>query len=334
MSVPGRVTPGKQSASVRESVYDVLGLGINRKRVLRAWCHRRHIAVMAPRVATTSPPNPKAYLMQFSPRRSPLLWVTATSSFFLAAHTAWSQTHFKPDVVRKYGGIYATHCSHPDAPRLRVLRDALVVEQGDKRVVGRKVQTAATYPTANPPPSFKLALVSEVRPGSVLGFMVFEDKTGTTIRLQTGAALQAPLGKTLVNATYRRCDIAPAPSPTTHTTHNEPMSEAEKILLNPAFKATYLRVLGALASEAWLAKFNGPRPPARRVRVAGMDYLLLSVCKPHDCTGFNAALLYAEDRDRLFGRVYQQGRIGYLGEPPSDIADALDAFWTHQWQPQ
>ena len=334
MSVPGRITPGKQSASVRESVYDVLGLGINRKRVLRAWCHRRHICHCGPPPSPPPARYPKAYLMQFSPRRSPYRWAVATSSLFLATHTAWAQTHFKPDVVRKYGGIYATQCSSPDAPRLRVLRDALVVEQGEQRVVGRKVQADFSYFSTSPPPFFKLALVSEVRSGSVLEFMLFEDKTGTSIHLRAGAALQAPLGKALLSATYRRCEEAAAPSATTGTTQNEPMSDAEKILLNPAFKANYLRVLGPLAREPWLATFNGPRPPARRVRVAGMDYLLLSVCKPHECSGFNAALLYAEDRDRLFGKVYQQGRVGYLGEPPPDIADALDMLWTSQWQPQ
>ncbi|WP_367849798.1 Ivy family c-type lysozyme inhibitor [Rhodoferax sp. WC2427] len=237
-------------------------------------------------------------------------------------------------MVRKYGGTYATQCNSADAPRLRVLRDALVVEQGDKRIVGRKVQTDFSYLAASPPPFFKLTLASKVRSGSTLDFVVFEDKTGTSIHLRADAALQAPLGKSMLNATYRRCDEAPAPSASAHTTQNEPMSDAEKILLNPTFKANYLRVLGPLAREPWLAKFNGPRPPARRVRVAGVDYLLLLVCKPHECTGFNAALLYAEDRDRLFGKIYQQGRSDYLGEPPSDIADALDALWTSQWQPQ
>ncbi len=272
--------------------------------------------------------------MQFFSRRSPLLWVAATSSLFLAAHTAWAQAHSKSDVVRKYGGIYATYCSSPNAPRLRVLRDALVVEHGDKRVVGRKVQVVLSYPTPRPPAAFKLTLASEVRSGSVLGFMVFEDKIGISIRLQADAALQAPLGKALLNATYRRCSSASAPRADTNTVQNEPMSDAEKILLNPVFKAHYLRVLGPLAREAWLAKLNGPRPPARRVRIAGMEYLLLSVCKPHDCNNFNAALLYAEDHDRLFGRVYQQGRVSYLGEPQPDIVDALNTFWTHQWQPR
>ncbi|WP_295958556.1 Ivy family c-type lysozyme inhibitor [Rhodoferax sp.] len=269
--------------------------------------------------------------MQFFSRHSAYRLVAATGCLCLVASTAWAQAHFKPDVVRKYGGTYASDCSNPDAPRLRVLRDALVVEQGDKRVVGRKVQAAFTYFGPSAPPSFKMALVSEVHSGSALDFMVFEDKNGTSIHLQADASLQAALGKTLLSPRYHRCDDALSPNAGT-ITQNEPMSDAEKMLLDPAFKATYLRVLGPLAREAWLAKFNGPRPPARRVRVAGMDYLLLAVCKPHSCADFNAALLYAEDRDRLFGKVYQQGRIGYLGEPSPDIADALDTLWANQWQ--
>jgi hypothetical protein len=212
------------------------------------------------------------------------------------------------------------------------LRDALVVEQGDKRVVGRKVQAAVVYPDRSPPPDFKLALLGEVRTGSALRFMVFQDKTGTSIRLQADMSLQIALGKTLLSTRYHRCDDAPAATSAANSIQNEPMSDAEKMLLNPVFKSTYLRVLGPLGREAWLAKLNGPRPPARRVRVAGMDYLLLTVCKPHDCTNFNAALLYAEDRDRLFGKVYQQGSTGYLGEAPPDIAQALDTYWSNQWQ--
>ena len=270
--------------------------------------------------------------MQFFPGRSAYRLVAATSGLCVVANTAWSQTHFKPDLVRKYGGIYATHCTNPDAPRLRVLRDALVVEQGDKRVMGRKVQADFSYPGPSVPPNFKVALASEVRSGLALDFMVFEDKTGTSIHLQADAALQATLGKTLLSPKYRRCDDTPSPNVASSVTQNEPMSDAEKMLLDPAFKSAYQRILGPLVREAWLAKFNGPRPPARRVRVAGMDYLLLAVCKPHSCADSNAALLYAEERDQLFGKVFQQGRIGYLGDPPPDITGALDTFWANQWQ--
>ncbi len=270
--------------------------------------------------------------MQFFYRRSLYRLVAAASCSVGVISPSWSQEHFKPDVVRKYAGAYASNCSNPNAPRLRILRDALVVEQGDKRVVGRKVQAALAYPDRSPPPDFKLALLGEVRTGSALRFIVFEDKTGTSIRLQADMSLQIALGKTLLTTKYRRCGDAPATTAAANSTQNEPMSDAEKILLNPGFKSTYLRVLGPLAREAWLAKLSGPRPPARRVRVAGMDYLLLAVCKPHDCANFNAALLYAEDRDRLFGKVYQQGRTSFLGETPPEIAHALDTYWSNQWQ--
>lgn len=270
--------------------------------------------------------------MQFFSLHSAYRMVAATSCLCLSASTAWCQAHFKPDVVRKYGGIYASDCKNSESPRLRVLRDALVVEQGDKRIIGHKVETSFSYRGPSIPPAFKLTLVSEVRSGSALGFMVFEDKTGTSIHLLADAALQATLGKVLFSPTYHRCEDSPSSNAATAAVQREPMSDAEKMLLDPAFKATYLRILGPLVREAWLAKFNGPRPPARRTKVGGMDYLLLAVCKPHSCADFNAVLLYAEDRDRLFGKVYQQGSVGYLGEPPPDIADALDTLWASQWQ--
>ena len=163
---------------------------------------------------------------------------------------------------------------------------------------------------------------------------MFQDKIGIRIHLQADTSLQATLGTSLLSPRYYRCDTPSLANAAVGTTQAEPLSEVEKILLNPAFKASFLRVLGPLVRETWLAKFNGPRPPARRVRVAGLEYQLLAVCKPHECAEFNAALLYAEDGERLFGKVYQQGRIGYLGEPPPDIADALDTLWASQWQPK
>ena len=64
----------------------------------------------------------------------------------------------------------------PDDRRLRVLHDALVVEQGDKRVVGRMVRSTFSYLYLPVPPSFKDTIRREVRSGPAVDFVFFRIK--------------------------------------------------------------------------------------------------------------------------------------------------------------
>jgi hypothetical protein len=47
--------------------------------------------------------------------------------------------------LKLYGGAFSSDCSNSTAPRLRVVADALMVEQGVKRMTGRNVQAAYSY---------------------------------------------------------------------------------------------------------------------------------------------------------------------------------------------
>jgi hypothetical protein len=67
------------------------------------------------------------------------------AAFVFVATPAWAQNKLDAQVLKLYGGTYSSDCSSPAAPRLRVVTDALTVEQGKKRLTGRDVQAAYSY---------------------------------------------------------------------------------------------------------------------------------------------------------------------------------------------
>jgi hypothetical protein len=255
---------------------------------------------------------------------------------------AWSQARFKSDVMRNFGGVYASSCGAANGPKLRVAWDALVLEHGDKRIVGRNVQADPAYAKAAQLPHFQVALTSTLRSGAKLDFVVLEEKSIVNITLQADPGLQEMLGKSVLAAKYHRCsndkpgnkaeELAADNGEGPQNTLAEPMSDTEKMLLDPQFKAAYTLALGPLARDRWLARLEGPRPPMRREQIAGTEYVVIAVCKPHFCTDYNAALLYAPAQRQLYGKVHQLGNSTLLGTPPPAVQTRLDAVWADQWQ--
>ena len=82
---------------------------------------------------------------------------------------------------------------------------------------------------------------------------------------------------------------------------------AAGLLYDPKAKAAYYKALGPLSKEPWLAKLDGPSPENKPVKVAGVDYVLLSACKNHDCAENNTVLLYSATPEVVYGKVYQRG---------------------------
>ena len=48
-------------------------------------------------------------------------------------------------MLKQYGGTYSSDCGNAAAPGVRVAADALIVEQGSKRMTGSNVQAAHSY---------------------------------------------------------------------------------------------------------------------------------------------------------------------------------------------
>jgi hypothetical protein len=138
--------------------------------------------------------------------------ICATVFAFVATPT-WAQNKLDAQALKLYGGTYSSDCSSPAAPRLRVVADALMVEQGKKRLTGRDVQPAYSYFGQSPPPDYQVVLLSEVRAGLQLLFIVYRDKLGPYITLDGDSKVQSALGRDLLGRKYRSCNAAGKETP-------------------------------------------------------------------------------------------------------------------------
>jgi Inhibitor of vertebrate lysozyme (Ivy) len=108
---------------------------------------------------------------------------------------------------------------------------------------------------------------------------------------------------------------------------------ASGLLYDPKAKAAYMKALGPLAKEPWLAKLDGPSPQNRPVKVAGTDFVLVAACKNRDCEQNNTVLLWSAP-DVVYGKVYQRGKSTLIGAPPTAVAGELEKLWKTEWRSQ
>lgn len=259
----------------------------------------------------------------------------AAATLVATSTPAWAQ-RLDAQLLKLYGGNYSSDCGNASAPRLRVVADALMVEQGNKRLTGNNVQAAHSYFGNSPPPNYQVALLGEVR-GEQLLFLVYRDKTGQYITIDGDTKVRAALGKALLDRKYRSCNpgqqaaIPNPPSPAPQK-YSETEISAPGLLADPKFKSAYYKALGALVNESWLAKLDGPSPTNKKVKVAGTEYLLAGACKDHDCADNNIALLYSAAQGVVYGKVYHQRRSTLIGAPPPAVASELDRLWQAEWR--
>jgi hypothetical protein len=108
---------------------------------------------------------------------------------------------------------------------------------------------------------------------------------------------------------------------------------APGLLYEPKAKAAYMKALGPLAKEPWLANLDGPSPQNRPVRVANTDFVLLAACKNRDCADYNTELLWSAP-DVVYGKVYRRGKSTLIGSPPPAVASELEKLWKTEWRSQ
>jgi hypothetical protein len=104
------------------------------------------------------------------------------------------------------------------------------------------------------------------------------------------------------------------------------------LLKDATFKQAYLRALGPLAKEPWLANLTGPAPPLRPVQVAGAEYQLATSCKAHDCYDNTLVLLWASGPRTVYGKVVQGNRSTLIGAPPPVVAAELERLWKTEFR--
>jgi len=109
---------------------------------------------------------------------------------------------------------------------------------------------------------------------------------------------------------------------------------ASGLLYNARARELYLKALGPLSKEAWLAKLDGPSPQNRPVKVAGADYMLVAACKNRDCEQNNVVLLWSGTQDVVYGNVFQKGKMTLIGAPPPAVAAELTKLWKTEWRSQ
>jgi hypothetical protein len=256
------------------------------------------------------------------------------AAFVLVAAPTWAQNKLDAQALKLYGGTYSSDCSSPAAPRLRVVADALMVEQGKKRLTGRDVQPAYSYFGQSPPPDYQVVLLSEVRAGLQLLFIVYRDKLGPYITLDGDSKVQLALGRDLLGRKYRSCN--PASKETTSAlpaaTQSDTMVGPPELLLDAKFKSAYYKALGPRVRESWLAQLDGPAPPIKKINIGGTEYLLASACKNHDCGDNNTVLLYSAAQGVVYGKIFQQRRATLIGAPPPAVAAELDRLWLAEWR--
>ena len=110
-----------------------------------------------------------------------------------------------PQALKLFGGTYSSNCAQASALRLRVSANALAVEAGKRRMLGRNMVSAASYFGPSPPPEYRTTLLSTVKRENDLLFVVYQDKAGYYIRVDGDKTVQSALGKATLAAKHRKC---------------------------------------------------------------------------------------------------------------------------------
>ena len=114
-----------------------------------------------------------------------------------------------------------------------------------------------------PPPNYQVALMSEVKGGVQMMFIVFGDRQGQYITLEADAKLAQALSAARTKAKYRYCDgpranaagaggatgksVAPPAAKSAGTGKEQ---DPSVVFYNPRFKAIYSKIAGPLKREA------------------------------------------------------------------------------------
>jgi hypothetical protein len=250
----------------------------------------------------------------------------------------WARDQLDTDTLARFGGSYATECGKPSAPRLRVQAEALVVERGNQRLVGSEPRAAYSYLGASAPRSFQVALLSQVRGGSELTFMMHRDRGGNYIELEADPDVRAALGPGFTGQRYRQCGGPPATAGAGPAASPVPQSPSaarnspEKLLADARFRRTWRGLLGAHAREPWLARMDGPAPEPRWVYVGSSRYVLHAFCKPHDCHDNSAVMLYSPTDLRIHAWVHRGQGAMLIGNPSPAMAAELQRLWRSEWR--
>ena len=269
--------------------------------------------------------------------------LVALTAFAVVAGRSATAADWDRDNQAEFGGVYSTDCANPGAPRLRATDRALIVEVGNQRMTGGNVQISASFfgPQELPPGEMRLALLSEVRGGAQLIFVLRRDAGGQSIRLDGEPKVLAALGRGLAAQTFRDCDAARSDRVAAKMRAEAAQARGERSAARHAarqpdalrFKSALRQALGPKVNETWLQPMLGlPGPETPSVRIGGRIYQELNACKPHDCGDNNVTVLYEPAAGAVYGKALLRAVPSYFGAPPPALAVEIDRRWRAQWR--
>jgi hypothetical protein len=245
--------------------------------------------------------------------------------FLCTAPAASAQGRTDDNTLLRYGGALAPECGNYLLPQLLYLGDSLVVREGGKAVLtGLNVKPDPAHFGAAPPAEFEAAFTSEVAGRGALVFVFYRNASGLFAEVEGGPKVMAAIPAALKGKRIRHCDpnrnVAPGAKPPPELGPNDLLRDAK-------FRRSYVQALGPFAREPWLMQLDGPAQPVTKMRIAGDEYQLASVCKTHDCYDNNIVLLYAAGSETVYGKVVLRSRGVLVGAPPAPVAAELERLW-------
>ena len=250
------------------------------------------------------------------------------------AAPAHAQDGIDQSTMDAYGGTYYADCAKLTGARLTIHVNSVEFSDGKTHLVCANPMVSASFYGPDQPETFRFVILSDVPGSDQFRFAFHEDKFGAYVVLDPDTKVMPLLSPAARKATYRRCDgngrvqanhpaseAAPAPAPAKAGATTGVMLKDRK------FKSAYMKALGPLANEPWLALLDGPSPETRNVKLLGTDYQLVSACKTHDCHDYSTVLLYSAAGKKLYGHVHRAGRTTLLGAPTSEMAKELKTLW-------
>lgn len=268
--------------------------------------------------------------------------LAAASVINLAAHDLSWSLDWSRDSQNEYGGTYSADCANPAAPRVRALPQGLVVEAGNKRMTGTKVQVSVSYfGQAQAPGEQAVALLSEVRGGAGLIFVVRRDTRGQSVTLDGDPKVMAALGRALTARSYRDCDLLRSGRAAAQMQGDLRQAQVDKAATRSAakqpdavrFKTALRQALGPKVNEKWvLAMIGTPGAETPTLLIGGTVYQEITACKPHDCYDNNLLLLYEPNRSAIYGKVLMKAAPSVVGSPPLQLAAEIEKRWRMHWR--
>ena len=235
-----------------------------------------------------------------------------------------------PKTDKQVGGVFSNACGDRQQVMLRLYGDVLDVERGGVAVKASRLQSARTAPAGTTVPDFAAHVKGEVKGGGSVALTLTHNAKGLFARIDGDEKTLAPLGAGVVGQTLRHCD--PNRNALPGTSPPAGPGSPQDLLKDARFKSTYLKALGPLAGERWVARMEGPAPDLRKVKVAGTEYTLAASCKPHDCADNNLVLLWKPDQAQVLGLVHQRGKNTFVGAPAPAMARELEKLWAAEWR--